>query len=478
MGRFISSSKSYQALPKLIVILEWESSPHTTSPHLKFWALESPIGNQPHPAPIPVAVPNRIEDLGPRPAEKDGQRIHLPPLLAFDGTTCSIMMHNLAVGANVDVEFSRWGPGIRLCQIQFMTDLFQGAPDGLGDVKYFSPVGSMRSDDWCEFEDQRGGSALLTAIAMDNGDGTVTIKYRTKKISRTSLSLNDGYKTHEQTVRRVENLAASDLSFWPPSLSNIPVHIFSVGSAMRYLVFLTMCQNTDKTEHVLSLHMMNQQMAFSEASTMTDPNEDRGLRWQVQDFALPIEVSNVAPLVMDIDRITYLFIFYFYKGALHFSRSGYRGSGSFTDFVERTPCFGAITVEERASAQAAAPSMRSRWSILPSLSSPSQEKDPRLSTEPVSREPQAELLPLAVDGCQPYVTITNGFIWVFYEGADGNGTYVRHKVINSVSNLSEDWEVASWATPLFTTGLNRAKDASVTRHFIPVVVPGNFMAMK
>ncbi|KAH6972463.1 hypothetical protein BKA56DRAFT_594144 [Ilyonectria sp. MPI-CAGE-AT-0026] len=478
MGRFISSSKSYEALPKLIVILEWESSPQTTSPHLKFWALEPPIGKQPNPAPIPVTVPNRIEDLGPRLAEKDGQRIHLPPLLAFDGTTTSIMMHNLAVGANVDVEFSRWGPGIRLCQIQAMTNLFQGAPDGLGDLKYLSPVGSMRSDDWREYEDQRGGSSLLTAIAMDNGDGTVNIKYRTKKISRTSLSLNDGYKTHEQTVRRVENLAASDLSFWPPSLSNIPVHIFSIGSAMRYLVFLTMCQNTDKTEHVLSLHMMNQQMAFSEASTMTHPNEDRGLRWQVQDFVLPIEVSNVAPLVIDIDRISYLFIFYFYKGALHFSRSRYRGSGSFSDLVDKTPCFGAITVEERASAQAAAPSMRSRWSILPSLSSQPQEKDPKLSTEPVSREPQAELLPLAVEGCQPYVTITNGFIWVFYEGADGNGTYVRHKLINNVSSLSEDWEAASWATPLFTTGLSRAKDSSVTRHFIPVVVPGDFMVMK
>lgn len=388
------------------------------------------------------------------------------------------MMHNLAVGANVDVEFSRWGPGIRLSQIQAMANLFKGAPAGLGDVKYLSPVGSMRSDDWREFEDHRGSSSLLTAIAMDNGDGTVNIKYRTKKISRSSFSLNDGYKSHEQTIRTVEKPGASDTSFWPPPMSNIPVHVFSVGLGMRYLAFLTLCQNRDKTKNLLSLHIMNQQMAFSEASTMSEPNEDRGLRWQVQNFELPIEVSNVAPLVMDVDRTTYLFIFYFYKGALHYARSRYRGSGSFSDFVDKIPCLAAITEEARASAQAAIPTLRSRWSILPSRSLQPQEQDPGLSTEHVSSEPQAELLPLAAEGCQPYVTITNGFIWVFYEGADGNGRYVRRKLTREVGSFSDSWRAASWATPLYTTELSRAEDAGVTRHFIPVVVPGDFMAMK
>ncbi|KAF7556963.1 hypothetical protein G7Z17_g1032 [Cylindrodendrum hubeiense] len=476
MGRFISKQPEYS---KTIVILEWESGAQTTSPRFQFWTLDYTNSAQLRPLPIPVAAPDRINELEPRQSktETDGQksRIHLPPLLAYDTVSSSITIHNLLAGENVDVDFSRWGPGIHLSEVQPMQRLFEGAPSGLSDAKYFSPIGSIESETWQDSTDRHSSSGLFTAIAIDNGDGTVDIKYRMKKLGRNAFSplrTAEAYKAHEQTIRTVVRPESSDSAGWSPSPSSIPVHICSIGSRMRYLLLITVCQNKAKTKNLLSLHMMSDQMAFSEASSMTEPNEDRGLRWQLQTFELPLHVSNVSPVVLNIDRIAYLFIFYFVDGALHYARMKYAGSGSFTDFVDKIPCFASAVEEPRKSAhtQVTSTITRSRWSLLPSMSSRAEDTHSTLSVDQDGKEPHGEPLPSAADGSQPYLLTTSRSIWIFYEGRDKDAKYVRHQVPSDVDNFGDGWEAASWPAKPHT--------ADAPRHFIPVVVAGDFMAMR
>ncbi|KAH7128947.1 hypothetical protein EDB81DRAFT_764098 [Dactylonectria macrodidyma] len=480
MGRFISSSMSKrQDFAKTIVLVEWESSPQKTPPRVQFWILDCPVGSQQQDAlPIPEAIPDRINELGPRESEKgtDGgsSQAHLPPLVSYDSTSSSIMIHSLIAGEHVDVEFSRWGPGIRLMEVQAMERLFNGAPAGLSDAKHLSPIGSIRSDIWRGSGDRHStqSSGILTAIAMDNGDGTVEVKYRSKKLGRDfyhSLRIKQEYKPHEQTVRTVSTPAASETGCWPPSSSTIPLYVCSIGSRMRYLVLATLCLNRAKTASVLSLHMTNDTMVFAESSSMDEANEDRGLRWQVQNFELPLGVSNVAPLVLDIDRISYLFLFYFYEGALHYARARYAGSARFTDFCDKMPCTAATTEETRTTAHTSSITTRPRWSILSSRYLQPQGPDPVLSVEPEDKQHAVESLPLAAEGCQPYLVVANDAVWIFYEGADKEPKYVRHQVSRVVDNFSEGWEAASWETGSQGTG--------GSRHFVPVVVPGDFMAM-
>ncbi|KAH7140380.1 hypothetical protein B0J13DRAFT_527124 [Dactylonectria estremocensis] len=483
MGRFIPSMSKRHEYSMTIVLVEWQNSTQTDSPRVQFWTLDCPVGSQPQPQalPIPEAVPDRINELGPRQSEKwtDGGRskVHLPPLVAYDTASSSIMMHSLIAGDDVDVDFSRWGPGIRLTEVQAMERLFNGAPAGLGDAKHLSPLGCIRSNIWRGSVDgpSSSSSGYLMAIAMGDGNGVVEVKYRSKKLERDSFAsrlISKAYKFHEQTVRTAWTLEASETGCWPPSSSSIPLHVFSVGSRMSYLVLATLCQNRAKTANILSLRMINDTMAFSESSSMVEANEDRGLRWQVQNFELPLGVSNVAPIVLGVDRKPHLFVFYFDQGALHYARAKYAGSARFTDFCDKLSCATNAAEEMKPSAHASSTVTRSRWSVVPYQyrSSRPQEPDPALSAEPEGKQLPVETLPLAAEGCQPYVVVANDFVWIFYEGADKDAKYVRHKVLRDVDTFGEGWEAASWETG--------SQGAGGSRHFVPVVVPGDFMAMR
>ncbi|KAH6874392.1 hypothetical protein B0T10DRAFT_498856 [Thelonectria olida] len=464
-------SKGSEA-PKTIVVLEWKNSQWTASRPPRFWTLDcSSTDNRTQTLPAPVAVRDRIDEAC-RTSGWESQP-HLPPLLTYDRSSHSVLMQNLMVDDHANVEVIRWGHGLHLTQMQAMESLFRDTPRVPSGAEYLSPAGAILSNSGYPNGDHGSCHGLLTAAAMEDENEIVTIKYRAKRLRRNSelpLDIEEAYSTHEQTLRTALKPATSSLT-QPHQRSNMPVHMCWVGRAMRYLVLMTLGQNKDKGKSLLSLYKMQENLAFSEACSMERPNQDRGFRWQVQTFELPLEVSGVAPVVVDVGSTSYLWIFYFHKGLLHYAAMTYAGSGSFVDFVDKTLCVPDTTQTSSSPPLAQGTASRSHFSLSSRLSIFSQETNAGPTKEESSKERQDGSIPLAAEGCQPYAVITNGYVWVFYEGAEMNGTYVRRKLTGPFADMHRGWEVASWPadTPTEPNG--------APRHFIPVVVPGSFMSM-
>lgn len=423
--------------------------------------------------PIPVKVPDSIDEIGQ--TNISFSNAPLPPLLTYDGGTDSILMHSLAIADDtINLDFIRWGPGIHLTQFQAMENLFSFGPPKNVSGNQSAVAAAIRSDLGHDRSDYDSTSAFLTAVAMDNVDGTLTIKYRANRFGRHSappLSIKEAYANREQTLRAIIKKTSTE----PHPISILATHLCLIGRRMPYLVLTTLAQAAETGKKVLSLYKIPERLLFSEVCNMSEHDADQGLRWQVQTFELPLEATSIAPIVLDLDGTSFLVIFYFYRHMLHYAALRYAGSGSFVDFVPKSQCL--PTASEGPSSQAQGPesSSRSRFSISTRLSVFSQGLDAGPRAEDSGKEQELSL-PRSQEGCRPYALIENGWVWVFYEGAAMDGIYVRRRLTGDITDFDKGWESVSWPTGAPKESVWEGV-AGTSGHMIPIVVPGNFIAM-
>lgn len=500
----LTSKNHYRTSAKIIVILEWQNEPQRASPRRQFWLLEQPEDGASKAAalPLPESVNDRFGESARPPfanaaaqdqAQDDGESLqtsnHLPPLL-IHGLRFNILMHTLSVDRGVSAERMAFGPGIRMNQTQAMGKLFDGGPETNSDPGMLSsPAAAIVSSSWkfrSEDEDETKvpSSALFIAMATANGDGSANVKYCVRRMGQPlhpSPKASEVHGTHEQTLRVAFESERQAPAAEEPLKPSAPVHMCSIGSSPQYLVIMTVCPNTDNKKGVLTLHAMRESMAFSEASSMSQPDEDRGFRWQAQTFNVSANVARMAATIVYADHTTYLILFYFEQGALRYDRFTYVGSGSFADLSHDNHCIVEPSEVDspgpnRSAPRSASYSLKSLSSYM-SLSSRDQDAERRGVPEPKrarqEEEPDNTSSVLAAEGCQPYSVLANGYIWIFFEDQTGNGRYMRHKTPGKeIRDLGDGWETASWDT---RHGVHNSEGSST--HFIPVVMPGNFMHM-
>lgn len=468
------SKSSYKTPPPpALIIRQWDSESGAAP---LFWAPERVAKDTSDAATIPakpVLLPKIFRSKGSQ-LEKRQPAQRLPPLLAYESGSHHIFEHSLSVvDGHVDVQVNRWGPGVRLTQTQPTTELFDklqaAMPDGSNvSVSATMLTGRIRNlDDHCAYQ--------LYAVAVDGGDGdgagSMEIKYLVKKTrehKKPLLTTDETFAAYEQTIRLAED---SETPRTSPLSTPVQFNICSVGGHVEYLVFTTLRPGTAKAPSILSLYTVEQNLAIADALAIAAPNQDRGLRWQLQNVELPGHIVKTAPIVLTVLNVQFLFLFYVGSdGEMRHTSLRYAGSGRWEAPVNNIPCqVGAAPAQ----AAAATSRSRSRFSLSSYVSFPSTENDMEQAKEKIEEvAPEQEPI-LAREGTQPYVVKADGILYVLFEGADGNGKYLYHDIAYDARGLHERWTAVSWKVPppKETDGQRAA------RHFIPVAVAFDFMAM-
>lgn len=488
MGRF---SSFHQETSDSIVILRWNPDFQSASAAHQFWTLDCPSKSATTSSlPVPEAVPLRFNGSKSKDALSDGKQsgstVNLPPHLMFDSDTKSILVHKLqATEKGVDVELSRLAPGLHFALTQDKGDLFAQELAGLPDAKFFSQPAIIRPGrrhGWTEDDNSSGPSMLLKAMALKNNDGTVQLKYRGRKIIKKSLYMNslpgNHYRYKEQTLRISPLPDGHGPVSWARPQCDVPVYLHSIGRNMKYLLLAAVGENFDRSQTIISLNTMEQSTIIQEADSIRKPDEDLGVRWQTQSFQLPSLASGITFTVINVDRKEYLVVFYLLKGVLYHSCYEYVGSGSFQVFVEGEPCRTDSTSLGRDPTPTRYVTQTSRLSLSSYFPKRPIElaQDSKTEHQPAP-SPQGNL-PLGSEGCQPYAVQVNGSIWLFYEGADLRGTFARHKLPQQdFQGFKDGWESTSWMSELSPNETAGQKTRGSATHFIPVVVPEDYMNM-
>ena len=478
-------SKAHNDPPRdAIVILQWLNCPTEPSPRRRFWILQQrqhqPGSDEGGPGalPVPTVVDDRFSDSARKGRELPNERpgdltCQFPPVLTHYSRWNSIQMHTLTMDKHINSETTLWGPGIRLNHVQVMEKVFDIAPPPPLDTRSFPLAAVVNLNGNLDIDDYGDTCALyLGAVAMHNGDGTATIKYRAQYDSRSRRSSNtmDALHVAQEQTLRVAFECEPCLTVTQKRIT--PVYQLSIGSRPRYVVLMTLCPAVDDEANILSIHTIDERIIVSEASLTTEPNKDRGFRWQVQTFRTSRQALRVAPVAMMVDGSAHLFFFYFQRGDLRYAQLKYAGSGSFTEFTDGHRCAfksSAAPTTERAAAGSAP---RSSWSLSSLVQRSSREHETETQTSLVDQEGAAETSACPADRCQPYAVKANGYLWIFYEGHGGNGRYLRRKMPRRGDEIvSADWETTHWDASAMDA---ENHDHS---HFIPVVVAANFMSM-
>ncbi|VUC31622.1 unnamed protein product [Clonostachys rosea] len=479
MGRLASSfSKGPERAHDDIVILQWENSVTALSPRLKFWIVRFPTSIKGAPKtketsfPIPVAVERRIEETSSISfgVNRRLARLQLPPQVLYQKSSRSILVHNLLVGeSQTDSELLSWGPGLRLRKVQ--------TTDGFFD----EPLASLLDTRLLSHSTIQGGSKLV-AVAHETSDGSILVKYRfrasrgsewTSSTAGDRLEFNQPKEQIVRTASAINSAVSSAIAG-----SSVPLHRVTVGST-PYTVLISLGSSEDGSKTKISLHTTLESDVKAEAESVKQTRDDLGLRWEVQNISLPSGVTNVAPVVIGCHEKpfpTYLVLFYTYQGAMYYSHLRYAGAGYFGNQVTGVPCLLAPEPEDQQVAQASKASAPSRWSIA--ISRPAQKLP--AADEPPSEQAKQEPILTALQGFQPTVVQADGNLWLFYEGPDGNPRYAacpsRPK---EIQELGTNWEEISWsAEPLLSLESDEESDdkvSPISRHFLPVVVPRDFM---
>ncbi|CAH0055564.1 unnamed protein product [Clonostachys solani] len=487
---FIASSfskGSYERAPDAIVILQWENSVTALSPRLRFWVIRFPIPSKGSPKtretsfPVPTAVEKRIDEISSISFGTNRRlgRLQLPPQVLYQSSSRSILVHNLLVGeSQTDSELLSWGPGLRLRKVQVTDGFFDEPLASLSDTRFLAHSTILGGD----AQDNKAGSKLTT-VAHETGDGSISVKYRSRA-SRDSewtsssadrrLEFNE---PKEQIVRTASVLNSAVSS--AVSGSSVPLHRVTVGST-HYTVLINLGRSEDGSKTKVSLYTTLESDFKAEAQSVKQTRDDLGLRWEVQSFHLPSGVTNVAPVVVkcwEKPYPTYLVLFYTYQGAMYYSHLRYAGSGYFGNQVIGVPCLLAPEPEDQQVAPAPKASAPSRWSIS-TISRPAPKVP--AADEASSGQVKQEPILTALQGFQPTVIQTDENLWLFYEGPDGNPRYAACPSLpKEIKDLGVGWEEVSWsAEPLLSSESNEGADdkaSPISRHFLPVVVPRDFM---
>ncbi|CAI6099496.1 unnamed protein product [Clonostachys chloroleuca] len=479
---FIASSFSNDSRERArdaIVILQWENSVTALSPRLRFWIIRFPVPSKGAPEtretsfPVPTAIEKRIDEISSISfgANRRLGRLQLPPQVLYQSSSRSILVHNLLVGeSQTDSELLSWGPGLRLRKVQIADGFFDEPLASLPDTRFLS------------HSTVQGGSRLTT-VAHETGGGSISVKYRSRDSHGSEwTSAWAGHKLdfdgpQEQIVRTASVLNSAVSS--AVSGSSVPLHRLTVGST-AYTVLINLGRSGDGSKTKVSLYTTLESDFKAEAQSVKETRNDLGLRWEVQNFHLPSGVTNVAPVVIrcyEKPFPTYLVLFYTYKGAMYYSHLRYAGSGYFGNQVIGVPCLLAPKPEDQQVVQAPKASAPSRWSIS-AISRPTP-RFPEAGESP-SEEVKQEPISTALQGFQPTVIQADGNLWLFYEGPDGNPRYATcDSLPKEIKDLGVGWEEVSWsAEPLLSSESDKWTDdkaSPISRHFLPVVVPRDFM---
>lgn len=467
----MSISKSASARPtKAIAVIEWSKSTSTTAA-TRFWILDyAPTESSSKSHPTARVVGDGLAT--PLDTESDaaqGLVPQVPPLVAYQDHSYSIMKFNPHIDDDFSVNFQRLGPGMCLTQSQGPVKLFQGSPAGSFGAEHASAailtLGSHRD---------LSPELLLTAVIHNNGKGSSAIKYRLANFqygAGWSIRISDIYKAPEQILRTSTSHAAS-------VKPGAALQAFTMGYTARYMVLATLHQDMEKNTSLLSLYSMSSSLLAAEAKFMAKLNDDLGLQWQVQTFELLGGVTRIAPCVTHCGTEDYLLLFYLTNGVMRYAQARYFGSGRFGEFVDGfrcvvAPASGARETGRRQSKKAE----HSRFSLFSpksmesktSLSSRSIDIEDQDPSHEKGQEHEGKAKMQASAESIPYVVQANDYIWIFFQDAEGNGRYMRHGKCNDVSEYKDGWESQSWETGTST---------ETPSHFIPVVVPGDYMRMK
>ncbi|CAG9948140.1 unnamed protein product [Clonostachys rosea f. rosea IK726] len=446
-----SNASSRERARDAIVVLQWENSVTALSPRLRFWIIRFPVPSKGAPKtretsfPVPTAVEKQIDEISSISfgANRRLGRLQLPPQVLYQSSSRSVLVHNLLVGeSQTDSELLSWGPGLRLRKVQITDGFFDEPLASLSDTKFLS------------HSTIQGGSQDLRAGHKLDLDGLK------EQIVRTASVLNSAVSS-------------------AISGSSVPLHRLTVGST-AYTVLINLGRSEDGSNTKVSLYTTLESDFKAEAQSVKETRDDLGLRWEVQNFHLPSGVTNVAPVVVkcyEKPYPTYLVLFYTYQGAMYYSHLRYAGSGYFGNQVIGVPCLLAPEPEDQQVAPAPKASAPSRWSIS-AISRPS----PKLpdAGETPSEQVKQEPISTALQGFQPTVIQADGNLWLFYEGPDGNPRYAACSYLpKEIKDLGVGWEEVSWsAEPLLSSESSEGTDdkaAPISRHFLPVVVPRDFM---
>lgn len=488
-----SSSKIGTRPPQLIVLLQWENSPAASSPCLKFWTIPCPARTEEAPPP-PDAIPvpqDRMEEASCTSFGTDVRqnRLQLPPSMIYEDNFDSIILQNLVAGeGRIDAEFLRWGPGMRLTQMSSQDGLFGGTLAAAAGSRFLAAPATMQINEVGRHHDKY----FLTAIAKDAQDGSISIKYRATDggVLGWAPPATDGEAAkvpQEQTLRSVMTAATAESAVaLPISGSRVPLHWVRIGVSKSYFALIALGRSSDMSETgtQMSLYTTEVSCVESEAASVRQPDQDLGLRWHVQNITLPDGVANVSPFVINCaESRTYLVLFYSHQGSLHYSYIEYEGSGFFDDHTGPVACLLAPETEEQVEGrkkEVARFSVRSRWSLSSASVSRPAQPDPPAEQKQEKSSGNKRTIPMPSQWCQPGVVQTHEFLWVFYQGADGKGRYAFRRPVRDIKDLEHSWEESSWAAePLLENApAGEDKSSPVSRHFIPVVVPGNFMVMR
>ncbi|KAJ2975246.1 hypothetical protein NQ176_g5623 [Zarea fungicola] len=449
-----------------IAVLEWTKGTSTTPATTRSWILDyarTEHSSKSHPTARAVGDgPATLQDTG-----SDTAQGHLPPLVVYQDHWHSIMKFNPLVDNDFSVDFQRLGPGMCLTQSQGPVKLFQGSPAETFGGEHASAAilafGSHRD---------HNPEQILTAVVRDSGDGSGTIKYRLANFQHSTgwpIRIADAYKAPEQILRTSTSHAAS-------VKAGAALQAFTMGHMARYVVLATVHQDMENKTSRLSLYTMSSSLLASEAKFMAKLNDDLGLQWQVQTFQLPRDVARIAPCVTHCGTEDYLLLFYLTKGLMKYAQARYFGSGRFGEFADGFRCVVApapgATEASRRQSKTAEPSRFSFFSLKSmasktSLSSRSIDIEDQVPSHEKEQEGTAKVQ--AGTESIPYAIQANDYVWVFFQDADGKGRYMRHRKCNDVSEYRDGWESQSWETGTST---------ETPSHFIPVVVPGDYMRMK
>lgn len=428
--------------PSTIVIHEWHDQPQTGSDNGRFWALDATKDeSNGKVALIPTLLSKQFKGTRNLTATSE---TNFAPLLTYDASSDHIEAHTTVPGDNIDAEFNRLGPGIRLAQTQTINKLFTGKLPGTPDSQRLLFPAAVLPDPQPPQDDDTSCPHTLVVMAVDSGKGSFDLKYRLRQVQshkKPLLSLQEAYSSYEQTLRLASDSEAPDTS--PTDL--VQLNISSIGQKPEYLLLTTLSTGKDGGQSLLSLYTVDQNLVFSEASSITEPNQDRGVRWQLQTFQLPAHVTKIAPIVLETTAAKYLVVFYFNKGALRCTSLQYTGSGAFIGPVNDYPCIVGTAKERNASVQQPPTTITSptRFS-LPSYMSFTAEQTPMQAQEQIRQAAYKQSQMMAGEEAQPYTMMANKSVWIFYEGRDGHAKYVRHELPTDIAGLYDGWLAASW----------------------------------
>ncbi|CEJ86774.1 hypothetical protein VHEMI04202 [[Torrubiella] hemipterigena] len=429
--------------PSTVIIYEWHHEPQPTQPARRFWTLDASKDESNGKIALTPAMLSRQSTESRESTAKSGTNI--PPLLMYDAASHHVEAHTTTGENRIDTQVNRFGPGVRLSQTQTMNELFTGKPMATSDSGNVLLPAAVLPDPRQSHDDDTSSPHVLVAMAVGNGKDSMSLKYRLRQIQshkKPLLRLQEAYSGHEQTVRLADDTETPSAS--PNKL--VQLNLCSIGQSTEYLLLLTLSVADNSAPSLLSIYSVDEKLAFSEASSITEPNEDLGVRWQLQNFKLPAHVSKIAPVVLDTSTAKYLVIFYFNDGALRFTSLQYTGSGSFIGPVNDYPCKVGTAKERQPSAENPNTTVTSpsRFSLPSYIPFATAEQTPEQAKQQNRQAAYKQSKMVAGDGVQPYALKANRSIWIFYEGRDGQAKYVRHELPTDIAGLYDGWLAASW----------------------------------